>query len=196
MDQPVPGLSLFELETEYRGKCPTLDRAPRHNHHRKNRTPELSQSSGRRSWPHGFPFRASHPDSDGDSCVGSGGNGRSGCSYSSFWLLSLSSRLVAGAGKCLPFRCRGKRIEVLVRMSVEAGKAGADDTPKIQECLFIDLVPGKQFGVVAKVPKEPTELPKRAFGAVEAPREGNCFMGGGSRMPKRRAKKGFWGCQR
>jgi hypothetical protein len=76
-------------------------------------------------------------------------------------------------------------------MSIEAGKTSPDDTPKVQECLFIDLIPGEQFGVVAEISKEPTELPKGTFSAVEAPREGKCLIGGGSRMVKRRAKKGF-----
>lgn len=36
-------------------------------------------------------------------------------------------------------------------MSVEAGKASPDGTQKVQECLFVNLVLSKQFGVVAKV---------------------------------------------
>jgi hypothetical protein len=61
---------------------------------------------------------------------------------------------------------------------VEVGEAGPNDTSKVQEGFFINLVPGQQFGVVAKIAKEPRKLPKGAIRAVEAPREGKCFMGG------------------
>jgi hypothetical protein len=53
-------------------------------------------------------------------------------------------------------------------MPVEAGKTGPDDTAKIQERLFINLISGEQLGVVAEIPQEPAEFPKRPLGAVEA----------------------------
>src|SRR5208283_307437 len=78
-------------------------------------------------------------------------------------------------------------------MPVEAGKTGADDTTKIQERLFIDLIPSEQFRVVSKIPQEPAEFPKRAFGAVEAPGEGKCFMRGGLQDAKAQGKEGLLG---
>ena len=76
-------------------------------------------------------------------------------------------------------------------MPVEAGKTGADDTPKIQERLFIDLISSKELGVVAKVVEEPTEFPKGALGAVEPPGEGKCFMGGGLQDAEAQGKEGL-----
>jgi hypothetical protein len=78
-------------------------------------------------------------------------------------------------------------------MPVEAGKTGPDDTPKVQECFFIHLVSGEQFGIVAKVVEEPTEFPKSAFSAVEAPGEGKCFMGGGLQDGEAQGKEGLLG---
>jgi hypothetical protein len=78
-------------------------------------------------------------------------------------------------------------------MPVEASETGSDDTAKVQERLFIDLISGKQFGVVAKVVEEPTEFPESAFGAVEAPREGKCFMGGGLKDAEAQSKEGLLG---
>jgi len=78
-------------------------------------------------------------------------------------------------------------------MSVEAGKTGSDDTAKIQERLFIDLISGKELCVVAKVVEEPTEFPERPLGAVEATGEGKCFMGGGLQDAKAQGKEGLLG---
>ena len=50
--------------------------------------------------------------------------------------------------------------------------------PKIKDSFFIDLVSSEEFGVISKVSKEPTEFPECTLGAVEAPREGKCFMRG------------------
>jgi hypothetical protein len=78
-------------------------------------------------------------------------------------------------------------------MSIETGKASSDDTPKIQECLFIDLVPGEKFGVVAKVVEEPTEFPKGTVGAVKASREGKCFMRGWFQDGEAQCEEGLLG---
>jgi len=78
-------------------------------------------------------------------------------------------------------------------MAVKAGKTGADDTAEIQERLLINLIPSEQFRVVSKIPKEPAEFPKRALGAVEAPGEGKCFMGGGLQDAEAQSKEGLLG---
>src|SRR5208283_37008 len=93
----------------------------------------------------------------------------------------------------LPLCYWGKGVEVLVRMPVEAGKTGADDTAKIQERLFIDLISSKELGIVTEVVQEPAEFPKRAFSAVEAPREGKCFMGGGLQDTEAKGEEGLLG---
>ena len=78
-------------------------------------------------------------------------------------------------------------------MPVEAGKTGADDTAKIQERLFIDLVPGEEFRVIVEIPQEPAEFPKRALGAVESPREGKCFMGSRLQDAEAQGEEGLLG---
>jgi hypothetical protein len=78
-------------------------------------------------------------------------------------------------------------------MPVEAGKTGSDNTAKIQERLFIDLISSKEFGVISKIAQEPTEFPKRAFSAVEAPGEGKCFMRGRLQDAEAQGKEGFLG---
>ena len=78
-------------------------------------------------------------------------------------------------------------------MSVEAGETRPDDTAKIQERLFIDLIASEQFGVIAKVVKEPAEFPERTVGAVEPAREGKCFMGGGLEDAEAQGKEGLLG---
>jgi hypothetical protein len=76
-------------------------------------------------------------------------------------------------------------------MPVEAGKTGSNNTPKIQERLLIDLVPGKQFCVIAKVMEEPAEFPKCAISAVEAPGERKCFMGDRLEDAEAQGEEGF-----
>ena len=78
-------------------------------------------------------------------------------------------------------------------MPVEAGEAGPDDTAKVQERLFIDLISGEEFGVIAKVVKEPAEFPERTVGAVEPAGEGNCFMRSGFQDAEAQGKEGFLG---
>jgi len=76
-------------------------------------------------------------------------------------------------------------------MPVEAGETGPDDTAKIQEGLFVDLVPSEQFGVIAKVVEKPAEFPQCALGAIEAPGEGKCLMGGGLEDAEAQGEEGF-----
>ena len=76
-------------------------------------------------------------------------------------------------------------------MPVEAGETRPDDTAKVQERFFIDLVASEEFGVVSKIVKEPTEFPKRAVGAVEPAGEGKCFMRGGLEDAKAQSKEGL-----
>src|SRR5208337_2349672 len=78
-------------------------------------------------------------------------------------------------------------------MPVEVGKTRSNDTPKIHERLFIDLVSGEQLCVVAKVVEEPTEFPKGALGAVKAPGEGKSFMRGGLQDAKAKGEEGLLG---
>jgi hypothetical protein len=44
---------------------------------------------------------------------------------------------------------------------------GTNDPTKVQEGLFIDLIAVEQVGIVAKVSKEPMELPKGSLGTVQ-----------------------------
>jgi hypothetical protein len=61
-------------------------------------------------------------------------------------------------------------------VTVEVRKAGPDDSAKITQSLFVDLVEAEQFRVVAKIAKKPGEFPKGTLGAVQASRERECFM--------------------
>lgn len=97
------------------------------------------------------------------------------------------------AGKCLPFRFRRKRIEILEGTPVEISKSGPDYSSKMQERFFIDLIPSEQFSVITKISKKPTELPKRTLGTVGRPEKEIASKAVGSRMTKRSARKGFWG---
>ncbi len=60
-------------------------------------------------------------------------------------------------------------------MSIQAGKGGSDDSPKIQECFFIDLIPDEQFGVVAEITEKPGKFPEGAFRAVQPAVEKKCL---------------------
>lgn len=68
-------------------------------------------------------------------------------------------------------------MEILVRTAIEIGKGRPNNTAKIPQRLFINLVTVQEFSVIAKVTKKPTELPQRTFGAVKASGEGKCFKG-------------------
>jgi hypothetical protein len=61
-------------------------------------------------------------------------------------------------------------------MTVQVSVTGPDDSPKVHECFFIDLIPVEEFGIVAKIPEEPGELPKRALRAIKTPRERKSLM--------------------
>ena len=62
-------------------------------------------------------------------------------------------------------------------MTVEVGERRPNDSPKIQECFFVDLIPAEEFGVVAEISEEPGELPKRTFRAVESSRKSQRLKG-------------------
>src|SRR5208282_6428849 len=47
----------------------------------------------------------------------------------------------------------------------------SNDAAEVDEGLFVDLVLIQQFWVVAEVPQEPVELPKRPLGRVQPARE-------------------------
>src|SRR6516165_3872654 len=70
-------------------------------------------------------------------------------------------------GDGFPFTRRRKAIEALVGTAPETGSAGADDTAKLKQRSFIDLVAAQEFGIVAKVAQEPVQAPESAFTAVD-----------------------------
>src|SRR5713226_8798760 len=52
---------------------------------------------------------------------------------------------------------------------------GPDDSAKIGESFFIDLVIFEELRVVAKISKKPIEFPESSFRAVQPPRQGPGF---------------------
>ena len=75
------------------------------------------------------------------------------------------------AGKFFPLRCGGKGFEVLERPTVPRSRRGPNDSAKIDDSLFVDLILVKQIGVIAEITQEPIQLPERSFGAVQSTRE-------------------------
>jgi hypothetical protein len=75
------------------------------------------------------------------------------------------------AVECLPVRLGGKGLEVLIGTPVEGRTRGPDDSAKIRESFFIDLVIFEELGVVTKISKKPVEFPESSFGAVQPARE-------------------------
>ena len=75
------------------------------------------------------------------------------------------------AGLCtrefLPFRFWGKGFKVLECVTIQGYVGGPDDAAEVDQGLFIYLILGEQFHVIAEVAQEPVELPEGAFGALE-----------------------------
>jgi hypothetical protein len=79
-----------------------------------------------------------------------------------------------GAVEQFPICCRSKGIEILKGAAVYRHTGGSDDSPEIEESLFIHLVSTEEFGVVAEITKKPVEFPKCSVSAVQPPRERSC----------------------
>jgi hypothetical protein len=79
----------------------------------------------------------------------------------------------------------------LVEVTVEVGERRPNNSSKIQECFFVDLISAKEFGVIAEISEEPGELPKRSFRAVESSGKGQCLMGGWFKDAEAKRQKGL-----
>ena len=73
-----------------------------------------------------------------------------------------------------PFTGRSKPFEVLIGATVEGDERSSNDSAKVQQRFLIDLILSEQFGVIAKVPKKPIELPECSLAAVQPSGEGTC----------------------
>src|SRR6516162_2166449 len=73
----------------------------------------------------------------------------------------------------LPFACRRKAIEILIKASPEPGCAGPDYSSQIDESFFIDLVVTQKSGIVTKILKKPFQLPQCPLAAVNAAGKGS-----------------------
>ena len=79
MEQPVPGLSLFEFKRSIAEGAPFSMKGRATVATAEVRLQRFFEATTERSWRPGSLSHASHPGSDGDSCAGSGGIGQSGC---------------------------------------------------------------------------------------------------------------------
>src|SRR5664280_2435647 len=136
--------------------------------------PPPVRSSGRRAWRRGCLFPASHRDSDGGNGEGRSGTGKSGCSCNSSRCPFLprtvtvaSRRNADGGGQLFPLAGRGEAVKVHQRDAVDYGVADLHDADQAAQDALVDLVLTQQFGVIEKIPQEPTQLPHRLRGAVE-----------------------------
>ena len=60
-----------------------------------------------------------------------------------------------------------------------------DHAAEIDQGLFVHLILGEQFRVIAEIAQEPIQLPESSFGAIEPTREGAALEGFGSSTTKR-----------
>src|SRR5271157_3768725 len=85
----------------------------------------------------------------------------------------LSVALADGfTGKFLPLGGRSEGFEVLEGAAVQGDMRGPEDSPEVQESLFLHFIAAEEVTVVAKVPQEPIELPESPFGAVQPANDG------------------------
>ena len=70
-------------------------------------------------------------------------------------------------GQLFPLAGRGEAVEVHQRDAVDHGVADLHDPDQAAQGSLVDLVLAQQFGVIEKIPQEPTQLPHRLWGAVE-----------------------------
>src|SRR6266478_278171 len=79
-------------------------------------------------------------------------------------------------GKFVPFTGWGKSAEIEKTAAIQGGAGNPHDSPQAEQRFFVDFISAHQIGVVAKVPQEPAEFPKRFGSAVEAAVEGMALM--------------------
>src|SRR5262249_24357561 len=77
------------------------------------------------------------------------------------------SLLRQGGGQLGPLRCRCEALEVDEAAAVDGRMGDVDDPLEIDDRPLVDLLPTKQFLVVAEVSAEPGELPEGFRGAVK-----------------------------
>src|ERR1700730_15404244 len=70
-------------------------------------------------------------------------------------------------GEFVPFTGRGKPAEIEKAAAVQGRVGDPYDTSQAEQSFLIDFVSAHQIGVVAEIPQEPTEFPKRFGSAVE-----------------------------
>src|SRR5271157_1322076 len=75
-------------------------------------------------------------------------------------------------GKFLPFSGRSEGFEVLEGAAVQGDMRGSEDSPKVQESLFLHFIAAEEVPVVAKISQEPIELPESSFGTVQPASDG------------------------
>src|SRR3984893_8640146 len=79
-------------------------------------------------------------------------------------------------GEFVPFTGRGKPAEIEKAAAVQGRVGDPYDTSQAEQRLFIDFVSAHQIGVIAEIPQEPAEFPKRFGGAVETTVEWTALM--------------------
>src|SRR5713226_766805 len=71
-----------------------------------------------------------------------------------------------------PLSRRGESLEIQKGPVMQGRVGNANDSPKVEESLLIDLVLAEQVGVVTKISEKPVELPQRPFCAIQPAGEG------------------------
>ena len=79
-------------------------------------------------------------------------------------------------GEFFPLTGWGKPAEIEEAATVQCRMGNSYDTLQAEQQLFIDLVSAHQIAVIAKVPQELAEFPKRFGGAVETTGERTALM--------------------
>src|SRR5664280_1312095 len=105
---------------------------------------------------------------------GRSGTGKSGCSCSSSrcpflpCTVTIAGRRNAdGGGQLFPLAGGGEAVKVHQRDAVDHGVADLDDSDQAAQGPLVDLILAQQFGVIEKIPQEPTQLPHRLWRAVQ-----------------------------
>src|ERR1700730_19228221 len=71
------------------------------------------------------------------------------------------------SGEFIPFTGRGKPAEIEKAAAVQGGVGNPHDSSQAEQRLLIDFISAHQIGVIAEIPQEPAEFPKRFGSAVE-----------------------------
>jgi hypothetical protein len=104
----------------------------------------------------------------------------------------LSFTLVHGfTGKFFPLCGGSEGFEVLEGAAVQGDMRGSEDSPEVQESLFLHFIAAEKVPVIVKVPQEPIELPESSLGAVQPANDGPSGKGLGLEHHKPDGKEWF-----